>query len=120
MRRVRGRVGCGGGGGRERVSFGQTPVPVKRTSDGVLNIDAVELIELHGRYTEQAGVDGQPQVNTLDTCDGLRPQRYQDQPSGTAVVLDRSYHLFARRVLLARGRWCRVSRNDVVVGKTFE
>src|ERR1700733_5144971 len=32
---------------------------------GPLKIEALELVELHGSYTEEAGVNGQPQVNPL-------------------------------------------------------
>jgi L-rhamnonate dehydratase len=51
-----------------------------------LKIDAVELIELHGRYTEQAGVDHQAQVNPLDVYDDYRRPPYQDKPDGTREV----------------------------------
>jgi L-alanine-DL-glutamate epimerase-like enolase superfamily enzyme len=46
----------------------------------------VELLELHGHYTEEAGVDHQPQVNPLDVYDALRPSPYQDKPNGTREV----------------------------------
>ncbi len=49
-------------------------------------IEAVELIELHGRYTDAAGVNGQQQVNPLDVYDSLRPAPYADHPSGTKEV----------------------------------
>ena len=52
----------------------------------VLKIEAVELIELHGRYTEEAGVNKQQQVNPEDVYDSLRPAPYQDQPSGKKEV----------------------------------
>src|SRR5690348_8048775 len=48
----------------------------------VLKIELVELIELHGRYTDEAGVNGQQQVNPEDVYDGLRPEPYQDRPAG--------------------------------------
>jgi L-rhamnonate dehydratase len=47
-----------------------------------LKIEALELMELHGRYTDAAGVNAQPQVNPLDVYDDLRPAPYQDKPSG--------------------------------------
>src|ERR1700722_10170591 len=67
---------------RGRASRGQTQVSASSTTASALTIDAVELIELHGRYTEEAGVDSQPQVNPRDVYDDLSPQPYQDQPSG--------------------------------------
>src|SRR3984957_10509173 len=51
-----------------------------------LKIEALELIELHGRYTEEAGINGQPQVNPLDVYDDLRPEPYTDKPSGSKQV----------------------------------
>ncbi len=56
-------------------------------TDGPLKIEAVELIELHGRYTEEAGVNRQQQVNPLDIYDDLRPAPYTDKPSGSKEVL---------------------------------
>jgi L-rhamnonate dehydratase len=51
-----------------------------------LKIDGVEFIELHGRYTEEGGVDHQPQVNPLDVYDDQRPAPYKDNPNGTREV----------------------------------
>jgi L-rhamnonate dehydratase len=48
-----------------------------------LKIEAVELIELHGRYTDTAGINQQPQVNPLDVYDDLRREPYKDKPSGS-------------------------------------
>ena len=47
-----------------------------------LKIEAVELVELHGRYTDEAGINRQQQVNPLDIYDDLRPAPYADKPSG--------------------------------------
>jgi len=49
-------------------------------------IESVEVIELRGRYTDAAGVNGQQQVNPLDVYDSLRPAAYEDHPSGTREV----------------------------------
>ena len=65
--------------GRSFAEAGTTP-------DQVLKIEAVELVELHGRYTDTAGVNGQQQVNPEDVYDSLRPAPYRDQPSGTKEV----------------------------------
>ena len=51
-----------------------------------LKIDAVEFVELHGHYIEEAGVDHQPQVNPVDVYDDLRPAPYKDKPDGTREV----------------------------------
>ena len=51
-----------------------------------LKIDAIELLELHGHYTEQAGVDRQWQVNPLDVYDEFRRAPYRDSPDGTRDV----------------------------------
>jgi L-rhamnonate dehydratase len=48
-----------------------------------LQIEAVELIELNGRYTDAAGVNRQQQVNPLDVYADLRPAPYKDNPSGS-------------------------------------
>ena len=55
-------------------------------NDSPLKIEAVELVELHGRYTDEAGVNRQQQVNPLDIYDDLRPAPYADKPSGTREV----------------------------------
>jgi len=51
-----------------------------------LKIEAVELLELNGHYSEEAAVDHQPQVNPLDVYDALRPAPYRDKPDGTREV----------------------------------
>ena len=45
-------------------------------------ITAVELVELHGHYEAEAGVNGQSQVNPLDIYDDLRKPVYRDRPGG--------------------------------------
>jgi L-rhamnonate dehydratase len=51
-----------------------------------LKIESVELFELHGRYTEEAGINGQSQVNPEDIYDDLRKPEYHDRPDGTKEV----------------------------------
>src|ERR1700735_887118 len=58
-----------------------------------LKIEAVELLELHGRYTDEAGVNRQQQVNPLDIYDDLRPAPYSDKPSGTHEVIYTAIYL---------------------------
>ena len=60
--------------------------PSTNHADGPLKIEAVELLELHGTYTEEGGVNAQPQVNPLDVYDDLRPAPYTDKPSGSKQV----------------------------------
>ena len=57
--------------------------PAPERSTAPLKIEAVELIELQGRYTDIAGVNRQQQVNPLDVYDDLRPAPYKDNPSGS-------------------------------------
>jgi L-rhamnonate dehydratase len=59
-------------------------VPV--VGGGPLKIEAIELFELHGRYTEGAGVNRQSQVNPEDIYDDLRKPVYVDKPNGTKEV----------------------------------
>lgn len=73
-------------------SFGVTTA----ASAEVLKIEAVELIELHGRYTDEAGVNAQPQVNPEDVYDNLRPAPYRDLPSGMREVRTSAMYLRIR------------------------
>src|ERR1017187_6048296 len=100
------------------LSFGQAPGPVQRASDGPLKIDAVELIELHGRYTEQVGVDGQSQVNPLDIYDDLRPQPYKDQPSGTREVQASAVYLRIRTAAGLDGLYGPIEKSAGIVVHT--
>jgi len=59
-------------------------------------IAAVELIELHGHYDTEAGVNGQRQVNPLDIYDDQRPTDYRDSPSGTKTVQTSTIYLRIR------------------------
>jgi L-rhamnonate dehydratase len=51
-----------------------------------LKIESVELFELHGRYNEESGVNGQSQVNPEDIYDDLRRPPYSDRPGGSKEV----------------------------------
>jgi L-rhamnonate dehydratase len=59
-------------------------VPV--VGGGPLKIEAIEIFELHGRFTEVAGVNGQSQVNPEDIYEELRKPVYVDKPNGTKEV----------------------------------
>jgi L-rhamnonate dehydratase len=65
-----------------------------------LKIEAVELIELHGRYTDNAGVNNQAQVNPEDIYDSLRPAPYADHPNGTREFRTNAIYL---RIKTANG-----------------
>ena len=65
-----------------------------------LKIDAVELLELHGHYTEEAGVDHQWQVNPLDVYDESRRAPYRDKPDGKRDV---AYEAIYIRIRTAAG-----------------
>src|SRR3984957_16095712 len=63
---------------------------------GPLKIEAVELLELRGRYTGEAGVNRQQQVNPLDIYDDLRPAPYADKASGNKETLYTAIYLRIR------------------------
>jgi L-rhamnonate dehydratase len=67
--------------------------PLPDHADGPLKIEAVELVELHGRYTDAAGVNRQQQVSPLDIYDDLRPVPYTDKPSGSKEVFTTAIYL---------------------------
>jgi len=68
-------------------TFAPLPAGADDTQKGSpLIIKAVELIELHGRYTDEAGVNRQQQVNPLDVYDQFRPPEYKDKPAGSKEV----------------------------------
>jgi L-rhamnonate dehydratase len=102
----------------DRMSLGQAAEPGRRTADGPLKIDAVELMELHGRYTEQAGVNGQQQVNPLDIYDDLRPQPYQDRPSGTKEVQTSAVYLRIRTAAGLDGLYGPIEKDAAIVVQT--
>ena len=68
------------------VARSQTASPASSHAYAPLKIEAVEVIELHGTYTDEAGVNQQPQVNPLDVYDQLRRAPYADKPSGSKQV----------------------------------
>jgi L-rhamnonate dehydratase len=101
-----------------RSSLGETQVSASRTTASALTIDAVELIELHGRYTEEAGVDGQAQVNPLDVYDDLRSQPYRDQPSGSRMVQTSAIYLRIRTTAGLDGLYGPIEKSAAIVVST--
>jgi L-rhamnonate dehydratase len=80
-----------------------------------LKIDAVELIELHGHYTEQAGVDHQAQVNPLDVYDDLRRPPYQDKPDGTREVQYEAVYIRIRTAAGLEGLYGPIEREAATI-----
>src|SRR3569833_122678 len=96
--------------------------PRVKTISGIpgeaLKIDAVELIELHGRYTEEAGVNGQQQVNPEDVYDSLRPAPYKDQPSGRKEVRTSAVYLRIRTSSGVEGLYGPIEKAAAMVKQT--
>jgi L-rhamnonate dehydratase len=80
-----------------------------------LKIDAVDLIELHGRYTEQAGVDRQAQVNPLDVYDDYRRPPYQDKPDGTREVQYEAIYIRIRTAAGLEGLYGPIEREAATI-----
>jgi len=59
-------------------------------------IAAVELMELHGHYEAEAGVNGQWQVNPIEIYDDERRRPYVDKPSGQKDVKTSAIYLRIR------------------------
>src|SRR3569833_3818163 len=60
--------------------------PDRPDAMAALKIDAVELLELHGHYTVEAGVDHQWLVNPLDVYEEFRRAPFRDKPDGKRDV----------------------------------
>lgn len=82
-----------------------------------LKITDIELIELHGRYETEAGVNGQPQVNPLDVYDDLRPPVYQEKPHGTRQVNTEAIYIRIRTQAGLDGLYGPLERDAAVVVK---
>jgi L-rhamnonate dehydratase len=102
----------------EDLAISQAPLPDKRPSDGPLKIAAVELVELRGRYTEEAGIDRQAQVNPLDVYDDLRPQPYKDHPSGSREVQTSAIYLRIRTAAGLDGLYGPIEKSAAIVVQT--
>ncbi len=80
-----------------------------------LKIDAVELLEFHGHYTEEAGIDHQPQVNPLDVYDALRPAPYKDKPDGTREVQYEAIYIRIRTAAGLEGFYGPIEREPATI-----
>jgi L-rhamnonate dehydratase len=80
-----------------------------------LKIEAVEVFEVHGRYTDAAGVDQQPQVNPVDVYDSLRPAPYADKPAGTKEVKTSAVYVRIRAAGGAEGLYGPIEKDAAVV-----
>src|ERR1700754_1288720 len=83
---------------------------------GLLKIDAVELVELHGTYTAERGVDAQPQVNPLDVYDELRPAPYADKPAGERQVATSAIYVRIRTAGGIDGLYGPIEKSAATVG----
>jgi len=111
-------AGSGFAFSQEPTAASHPPAPAAGVIGGPLKIDAVELIELRGRYTEQTGVNNQQQVNPLDVYDDLRPQPYQDHPGGTREVQTSAIYLRIRTAAGLDGLYGPIERDAAIVVQT--
>ena len=83
-----------------------------------LRIEAVEVLELHGHYAAEAGVNHQPQVNPEDVYDDLRPAPYVDKPGGIREVKTDAIYLRIRCAGGLEGLYGPIERDAAVVVHT--
>jgi L-alanine-DL-glutamate epimerase-like enolase superfamily enzyme len=76
------------------------PEPARPSGLSPLKIDSVDLLELHGHYSAEAGINHQAQVNPLDVYDQFRPAPYRDKPGGAHEV---EYEAIYLRIRTAAG-----------------
>src|SRR5207302_736771 len=95
--------------------FAAAFAPLPDHAAGPLKIEAVEILELHGRYTEEAEVNKQPQVNPLDIYDDLRPAPYTDKPSSSKEVLTTAIYLRIRTAGGIDGLYGPIEKDAAVV-----
>jgi|CZKL01.1.fsa_nt_gi L-alanine-DL-glutamate epimerase-like enolase superfamily enzyme len=91
----------------------QVPTPQKGMSP--LKIESVDVLELHGRYTEEAGVNRQTQVNPLDIYDELRPPIYKDKPDGSREVQYEANYIRIRTLAGLEGLYGPVEREPATI-----
>src|ERR1017187_9783961 len=91
----------------------QVPTPQKGMSP--LKNESVDVLELHGRYTEEAGVNRQTQVNPLDIYDELRPPIYKDKPDGSREVQYEANYIRIRTLAGLEGLYGPVEREPATI-----
>jgi L-rhamnonate dehydratase len=96
------------------IAAAQQPLPSAR-GDGSLKIDAVDLLELTGHYTTEAGVDGQAQVSPLDVYDQLRRAPYQDNPKGTVQARTEAIYVRIRTAAGLEGLYGPIEREPATI-----
>jgi len=80
-----------------------------------VKIDGIEVLELHGHYTAESGIDHQPQVNPLDVYDELRRAPYADKPGGTKDVPYEAHYLRIRTAAGLEGLYGPIEREPATV-----
>lgn len=83
-----------------------------------LKIESVELLELHGRYTDVGGVNDQAQVNPEDVYDSLRPAPYADHPSGTREFHASAIYVRIKTTNGPEGLYGPIERDAAIVVQT--
>lgn len=80
-----------------------------------LKIDAVDLLELSGHYTTEAGVDRQAQVNPLDVYNEFRPAPYRDNPDGITEVHYQAIYMRIRTAAGLEGLYGPIDREPATI-----
>jgi L-rhamnonate dehydratase len=80
-----------------------------------LKIDSVDLLELHGHYTAEAGINHQAQVNPLDVYDEFRPVPYRDKPGGAHQVQCEAIYLRIRTAAGLDGLYGPIEREPATI-----
>ena len=102
--------------GLHAAAAGQVaPIRDHTSGTGQLKIDSVDLLELHGHYTAEAGINHQAQVNPLDIYDEFRPVPYRDKPAGTHEVQCEAIYLRIRTTAGLEGLYGPIEREPATI-----
>ena len=102
-------------GFRAAVAGQVAPTADHAARTGPLKIDSVDLLELHGHYTAEAGINRQAQVNPLDIYDQFRPVPYRDKPGGTHEVQYEAIYLRIRTAAGLDGLYGPIEREPATI-----